>query len=30
LAEVDRRIADIETGKVELVSWDEVPMRIHP
>ena len=30
LAEVDRRIADIETGKVELVSWDDVPMRIHP
>jgi putative addiction module component (TIGR02574 family) len=30
LAEVDRRIADIETGKVERVSWDDLPMRINP
>ncbi len=30
LAEVDRRIAEIEAGKVELVAWDTVSVRTGP
>jgi putative addiction module component (TIGR02574 family) len=28
LAEIDRRIADVETGRVELIPWDDVYARL--